>query len=337
MRKQKGITLIALVITIVVLLILAGVSITALTDEDKGVVKKAKEAAQKTEDAAEQEDLDIEEIMDYADSELKKGISLASQIDESNYGDYVNYSKDLGLNLNLEGETAAPKTDWRIFYKDGERVYLIAADYVPNTCSLLNASSAKMVLSGEYSLRWASVPTVLSEIARQDNIFGINTSSYVLNVNNINSKCASYLLDTEHWKNFVDTTVADYAIGGPTIEMYANSWNGKGYPTITLSNTTTGYKVNGINSSNMASNVGYSDNLYYPHKTYNGIGSENCLGYWLASPSADDVNGVMRVHCSGDIYQYTYYYGSSLSTRPVISLKIGTTAEQDANGVWQLD
>ena len=72
-------------------------------------------------------------------------------------------------------------------------------------------------------------------------------------------------------------------------------------------------------------------------KTYNGIGSENCVGYWLASPSADNVNGVMRVHCSGDIYQYTYYYGGSLSTRPVVSLKIGTTAEQDANGVWQLD
>ncbi len=69
MRKQKGITLIALVITIIVLLILAAVSITALTDEDKGVVTKAKQAAQKTEDAAKDEDEDIQEIIDYADSE----------------------------------------------------------------------------------------------------------------------------------------------------------------------------------------------------------------------------------------------------------------------------
>ena len=52
MRREKGITLIALVITIVVLLILAAVSITALTDEDKGVVTKAKKSAQLTEDAA---------------------------------------------------------------------------------------------------------------------------------------------------------------------------------------------------------------------------------------------------------------------------------------------
>ena len=61
MRKESGVTLIALVITIIVLIILAGVSITSLTDEDKGVVTKAKEAAVKTEEAAEQEDEDIKE------------------------------------------------------------------------------------------------------------------------------------------------------------------------------------------------------------------------------------------------------------------------------------
>lgn len=69
MRKQKGITLIALVVTVIVLLILAGVSITALTDDEKGVVTKAKEAAQKTEDAAADEDEEIEEILEYAESE----------------------------------------------------------------------------------------------------------------------------------------------------------------------------------------------------------------------------------------------------------------------------
>ena len=71
MKNQKGITLIALVITIIVLLILAAVSITSLTDEDKGVVTKAKEAAKKTDDAATQEDDDIEEILNYADEEIE--------------------------------------------------------------------------------------------------------------------------------------------------------------------------------------------------------------------------------------------------------------------------
>ena len=47
MKEQKGITLIALVITIIVLLILAGVSIAMLTGEN-GILRKAGEATTKT-------------------------------------------------------------------------------------------------------------------------------------------------------------------------------------------------------------------------------------------------------------------------------------------------
>ena len=43
LKKQKGITLIALVVTIVVLLILAGVTISLLLDEN-GIIKKSKDA-----------------------------------------------------------------------------------------------------------------------------------------------------------------------------------------------------------------------------------------------------------------------------------------------------
>ena len=56
MKKTKGITLIALVITIVILLILAGISISALTNQ--GLFEKAKEAKQKSEDAQKWEALD---------------------------------------------------------------------------------------------------------------------------------------------------------------------------------------------------------------------------------------------------------------------------------------
>ena len=47
-KKERGITLIALVITIVVLLILAGVSINMLTGEN-GILKQSKEAKKQTE------------------------------------------------------------------------------------------------------------------------------------------------------------------------------------------------------------------------------------------------------------------------------------------------
>ena len=53
-RKNKGITLIALVITIIVLLILAGVSIAMLTGEN-GILSQAQKAKTETEQAAENE------------------------------------------------------------------------------------------------------------------------------------------------------------------------------------------------------------------------------------------------------------------------------------------
>ena len=58
MKKQRGITLIALVVTIVVLLILAGVSI-AMLKGDNGIITKATEARQKTKIANIQEEVDL--------------------------------------------------------------------------------------------------------------------------------------------------------------------------------------------------------------------------------------------------------------------------------------
>ena len=54
LRKEKGITLIALVITIIVLLILAGVSIAMLTGQN-GILTQAQNAKNKTEEAQAEE------------------------------------------------------------------------------------------------------------------------------------------------------------------------------------------------------------------------------------------------------------------------------------------
>lgn len=53
MNEKRGITLVALVITIVILLILAGISISTLTNT--GIFKKAQEAKEKSENAEEEQ------------------------------------------------------------------------------------------------------------------------------------------------------------------------------------------------------------------------------------------------------------------------------------------
>ena len=62
-NESKGITLIALVISIIVLLILAGVTIAALSGEN-GILTKAKEAKEKTKQAQEDEERNLQEITD---------------------------------------------------------------------------------------------------------------------------------------------------------------------------------------------------------------------------------------------------------------------------------
>ena len=68
-KQEKGITLIALVVTIVVLLILAGVSINAVYGQD-GIIEKAKDAQNKM-DQATQNDLDsIDGLSNWIDSQI---------------------------------------------------------------------------------------------------------------------------------------------------------------------------------------------------------------------------------------------------------------------------
>ncbi len=87
-KNQQGITLIALVITIIVLLILAGVSIAMLTGEN-GILTKARKAGSDTKVATEKEQviLAINELTaDYYD---KKYVQNNTAVAEQTVGMYV--------------------------------------------------------------------------------------------------------------------------------------------------------------------------------------------------------------------------------------------------------
>ena len=68
-KQEKGITLIALVVTIVVLLILAGVSVNAIFSEN-GIIKRAKDAQNKMDQAAENDQKGINELSNWLDSKI---------------------------------------------------------------------------------------------------------------------------------------------------------------------------------------------------------------------------------------------------------------------------
>ena len=70
-KKQWGITLIALVITIVVLLILAGVSVNAIIG-DEGIVNKAKEAQTKMNEAQQNDRNSLSSLNTWMDENLRE-------------------------------------------------------------------------------------------------------------------------------------------------------------------------------------------------------------------------------------------------------------------------
>ena len=84
MRKQKGITLIALVVTIIVLIILAGISISIILGEN-GLVAKAKRAATQTEEAVANDEMGMYMASLKIDKDAGSGQRLAEYL-SSNIG-----------------------------------------------------------------------------------------------------------------------------------------------------------------------------------------------------------------------------------------------------------
>ena len=81
-RQEKGITLIALVITIIVLLILAGVAIATLTG-DNGILTKAAQAKNATEKANAKERIQIEVMGSYDQSGKLDANTLISNLNKN--------------------------------------------------------------------------------------------------------------------------------------------------------------------------------------------------------------------------------------------------------------
>ena len=112
MKKQEsGITLIALVVTIVVLLILAGVAISMLTGEN-GIINQALEAKEETEIAEE-----------------KEKVQLAAQAakTKTEWGEITedNLKTELDVNIGNRKYTLAWEGPYKVTYNDSKRSYIV--------------------------------------------------------------------------------------------------------------------------------------------------------------------------------------------------------------------
>ena len=117
MKSQKGITLISLVITIIILIILAGVSIAIVFDED-GIITKAKEAAENMEIAALEEQEMLNTLYSKFEGDIivgdtvsaNKFVELKKQYDNLNT-EYSDYKTKIAEALTNKGIEASEEDD----------------------------------------------------------------------------------------------------------------------------------------------------------------------------------------------------------------------------------
>ncbi len=315
MKREKGITLIALIITIIVLLILAAVSIATLSGEN-GLLTKAGDAKTETEiediierakidilgTQAENESGDITKeqfvkiLNDYFDGvptvqALPEDLSTLTLITKAQYGSHAIKISNIYNCTFGKGDTTptfdtltigeAINTDkygwkvpeytvttekfttgvWRLFYQDSSYTYLITDECV---------GSYKP--SAYYSSYTSG--TDVSKVGQKLNpmISSLFTSANT----STNIRATAWLTDTSNkgmWSNYKNGD-AVFAIGSPTAELFAASYNNRINKSITfvLSSEQYGYKFQ------MGSGcLSVGDN----HGIYNKSTLSNC---WIASP-----------------------------------------------------
>ncbi len=132
-NKNTGITLIALVVTIIVLLILAGVSISMLTGQN-GILNRASEAKEKTEDVQKDEDEKMqgyESAIDKYAYGVPEGLEVGSPVTYSPSGTYnwqakyCSTTKTDDVTLSSTDGESFNLTEWRVLSIENGKVELV--------------------------------------------------------------------------------------------------------------------------------------------------------------------------------------------------------------------
>ena len=360
-QENKGITLIALVVTITVLMILATVSINAVLG-DNGIIKKAKQAKEMYSNsiAKDNEEMDtlLNEMAKYNDvkEEASKEEGITATVDgktvtitKDNVATYLgrvvsNY-KPTATTVAVGGTTYTVSNNYRLYYVDFDKKYnkdevsvFLKADCTSNNYTLpvtdTTASTADNVKIKALNPSLYNQTGVTAPAASQENI-----------------KAVTFLTNTSNWNSLkTGASLADkvnYVVGAPSVEMMMDSYNTKygltdetmntgtltadtkraklfyQYPT-TINSNNYGYEVGPSNNSS-AKNGYYYWTSDYSVKTDSAIDSMYYPGssnyYWLASTSALGTTNVLYVDYGLGGRVDHATYYSSIAFCPLVSLK----------------
>ena len=296
--NEKGITLIALVITIIVLLILAGVSIAMLTGNN-GILTQAQRAKNETENAQEVEEERLNEYKNTINNWVNGGTSTTPKFDANTLtiGDAINFDKYGQKVANYTVQVGEMTTKvWRLFYQDNNYTYLITDEclgsYMPSEHYSSYNSGADVSTIGQK----------LNPMLLENGTFFTSSNT------NHNILATAWLTDPDRWTQYKNDD-AVFAIGSPTVELYVKSFNATASANranqIQLDIINDGYK-------NTATRGQLEES--YNNKIYN-----NSTNYWIASPNEIGTSQV-AVYASIGYFNRPMVYEASNAVRPIVCI-----------------
>lgn len=354
-RKNRGITLISLVVTIIILLILAGVSISMLIGEN-GIIKQAQNAKEKTEEAEAQENGTLsqyETIIQQETGELwKQNKTIISKKDIAlEVGDYVSYESNV--------EEYNDENGWRILGEENGQLLLVstylvnneytlsgAEDYLNNTgINKLNAECEKygngLYATGARSIKAEDIDRITGYSPEKTG----NGKKYKQGEideygNEVTYKIENGLI-TYHSKNGTGTiedttfTLPDGRVLGEDIEEVILKSNAYYYWPTTLIDSYDGDKI-GLSDT--------SEAYYMLFRDYNNTSSN--ITYWLANTYVETrttscVWGMYGINMSkGNVGLYSTTNGSqtedTYGIRAVIILDSDVKLIENGEHSWKL-
>ena len=362
LKQNKAITLVALVITIIILLILATVTIVEL--KNTKLFNKTIEARNKYKQSAEEENNTLDDyankINEIAGGTSKNNATKTTKISSTDGSKTIEISgnkvtvtesgtpttvtidktkdpteydtatknvlsKIYGTEVEYTGNTDINAKTWRIFYidfankyGDGEGTIYLKADWTVNDTRL----------NGQSSYTPSNTDKTILKNMNKKWYETRSTATW-----NENEHTAAWLCSPSQWTKYKNSS-ATYAIGGPSVEMYCDSYNSVNHTTgnykITFqyqASVASGYKspgygylVNGYTGCYGA----HTDNNTVDYIGYNSMycGSNKTKGdyyWWMASPVSRGSEYVCIV--SGyDAYLTSFMDGNEFGICPLVSL-----------------
>ena len=368
MKKEKnGITLIALVVTIVVLLILAGVSINMVLGEN-GIVTKAKDARDKTKQAKQNDLASMDQVVKDMDDILNdngtsggddtptetKTLVEAFNAGELKIGDYVEYKPTEGQTYTSETNengwadqtyTVDTTTTWRVLglSDDGSQVLLTSGSPIKKNMDTSSTNdwdkNPYLYMKGAYA--YVNCETMLNNIcaiystelgtARSMTIEDINKACGVKVENN------TVYLESDANKTNIDGmgvlgNTYTYKSSDYTPESYID---GKKNATAGETVTSTGYHYDITSMTGTKIGNTTLGSLLFDKTTDD---DNYAKAYWLASPGVG-VNSSYAGFGPGYVVDVAgtggssfdsndYWLANILAVRPVVFLKSDVTTAQ---------